>query len=355
MQHINELQNYLSKFLFWNKARIACLAQILQALFCVKTVNLMQISSAFQSDANTDSSYRRIRRFFAHFTFDISSIVGFVLHCLPIEQRFLLAIDRTNWKIGKQHINILMLSLYFKGVGIPLVWIICNKGGNSSLEKRCEIMKRVLQKIRHRRIQALLADREFIGGCWFRFLISRKIPFLIRVKKCAKASGISWGEIVPLEKLIGHKNVKNHPVVLWGHYLYVSITTRKNSNDPLIVVSNEAFDDPIKLYRKRWSIETLFGCLKTRGFRLKDTSMVNPERLEKLIFILTIALCWSIKTGEALEKTKPTRVKKHGRKEKSLFRRGFDLIRRAIFSIRRKTDQILRIIRFLEGISYEVC
>ena len=99
----------------------------------------------------------------------------------------------------------------------------------------------------------------------------------------------------------------------------------------------------------------MFGCLKTRGFRLEDTSLIKPERLEKLIFILTIALCWSIKTGEELEKIQPIKVKKHGRREKSLFRRGFDLIRKAIFSIGRKVDQILMIIRLLEGASYEIC
>ena len=161
--------------------------------------------------------------------------------------------------------------------------------------------------------------------------------------------------MVPLEHLTNRKKVKNHPVVLWGIYLYVSIKRKHGSEDPLIVVSNKAFEKPIKLYRKRWSIETLFGCLKTRGFCLEDTSMVNPRRLEKLIFILTIALCWSMKTGVELEKTKPGTTKKHGRREKSIFRRGFDLIRRAIFSVGRTVNQILKIIRLLERGCYECC
>ena len=74
MKHISELQKTLSHFFDWNKARLDCLAQILQALFAVRTVNLTQIAAAFQSSVKEASSYRRVCRFFTGFSFDISSI-----------------------------------------------------------------------------------------------------------------------------------------------------------------------------------------------------------------------------------------------------------------------------------------
>ena len=43
----------------------------------------------------------------------------------------------------------------------------------------------------------------------------------------------------------------------------------------MIVVSNVEFENPLGMYRRRWEIETLFGCLKTRGFRMEDTHMVD--------------------------------------------------------------------------------
>ena len=70
MKHISELERILSHLLDWNKARISCLVQILQALFSVKTVNLSQIANSFHTEAKQDSSYRRIRRFFKDFSFD---------------------------------------------------------------------------------------------------------------------------------------------------------------------------------------------------------------------------------------------------------------------------------------------
>jgi len=37
--------------------------------------------------------------------------------------------DRTNWKWGKTHVNILMLSIAYKGISIPIVWSVRSKGG----------------------------------------------------------------------------------------------------------------------------------------------------------------------------------------------------------------------------------
>ena len=39
----------------------------------------------------------------------------------------------------------------------------------------------------------------------------------------------------------------------------------------------------------RWQIETLFGCLKTRGFNFEDTHLTDPERLSKLLGLLALA------------------------------------------------------------------
>ena len=79
MKRISELEITLFHCLDWNKARVSCLVQILQALFLVRSVNLTQIAQAFQSSAKEESVYRRIQRFFKEFSFDMSFIV--ILAC----------------------------------------------------------------------------------------------------------------------------------------------------------------------------------------------------------------------------------------------------------------------------------
>ena len=66
-------------------------------------------------------------------------------------------------------------------------------------------------------------------------------------------------------------------------------------------------------YKERWKIETLFGCLKTRGFDFEATPITDQKRLEKRLAFLTIAFCWSYIVGEGLHETKPILLKNHGR------------------------------------------
>ena len=43
----------------------------------------------------------------------------------------------------------------------------------------------------------------------------------------------------------------------------------------------------IQDYGRRWQIERLFACLKSRGFDFESTHITEPERLTKMIFLLT--------------------------------------------------------------------
>lgn len=113
----------------------------------------------------------------------MSSIFLLVFRLFPLGDKCTLILDHTNWKWGKTPVNILMLSIAYRGIGIPLFWVVLNLGGNSCAEDRIDLLKRVVKRLGVSRIEALLADREFIGTQWFRFLIEQKIPFIIRIKQ----------------------------------------------------------------------------------------------------------------------------------------------------------------------------
>jgi len=335
MRQISELETTLVHFLDWNKARISFLIQILQALFIVRTVNLTQIAQAFCSSAKEESVYRRIQRFFGSFSFDMSFIVVLACKFFTWGEQCVLLLDRTNWKWGKTHINILVLSIEHLGIGIPIFWAVLRKGGMSSTKDRTKILTRVIKAIGPEKIRVLLADREFIGEEWFHFLIEQGIPFIIRIKQNSMVEGIRKGYSVPVATLLKkpgrRKAIENHPIVLWNHRLFVSVEHRKGAREPMIVVSNREFSSPLKLYRWRWGIESLFECLKSRGFRMEETHMIDPLKIEKLLFILAIAVCWAYKIGELQARKVPIAIKKHGRKLKSIFRLGLDLIRQVLF------------------------
>ncbi len=105
---------------------------------------------------------------------------------------------------------------------------------------------------------------------------------------------------------------------------------RTPEGEYVIVASSTGSDEILSDYAKRWKIENLFGCLKSRGFCVEETHVTERERLEKLLALLTLAYCWAYMAGEWLARTNPVKIKKHGRLAKSLFRHGFDYLRRIL-------------------------
>ena len=223
-----------------------------------------------------------------------------------------------------------MLSVAYRGISIPLFWAVLDLEGNSCFEDRISILKRVLQQFGHEKIEALLADREFVGKRWFHFLIENRIPFIIRIKQNFKVEledkcTVTTGQ---LRKKFGKRTIVNCAANLWGLSLHISVEKRKGAKEAMIIASNCTFADPLQMYRRRWEIETLFGCLKTRGFCMEETHIIDADKIEKLVFVLAVAFCWAYRIGDIQNKVKPIPLKTHGRKARSLFREGLNVIRR---------------------------
>ncbi|NRB07262.1 MAG: transposase [Richelia sp.] len=100
-------------------------------------------------------------------------------------------------------------------------------------------------------------------------------------------------------------------------------------------------------YAQRWQIETLFGCLKYRGFNLEATHIYRRDRLSKIIALFTIALIWSLHTGQWQYSLQKLPLKKHGRPPISLFRQGLDFLRRALFYLDAQLQLFRQCLNFL--------
>ena len=172
-------------------------------------------------------------------------------------------------------------------------------------------------------IASLLADREFVGKAWFGWLLQEQINFHIRLKNNVLATN-SRGKKVNMRALFrgllaAEQRIIEGKRVVWGHSVYLA-GLRLSDGQLLIVATSMPAETAIKTYALRGEIETLFGCLKGRGFNFEDTYMTDAERIKKLFALLAIAFCWSHKTGQWRHEEKPIKIKKHGRPAISLFR-----------------------------------
>lgn len=340
-QHIKELRETLNMHFHWNKARITCFTNILVGLFLTRTVNLTSIAVAFEGDAKRLSRYRRIQRFFSGYEIDYKVIAKFIFGIFGFQEIY-LTLDRTNWKWGKSNINILTLGIVYKGIAIPIIWKLLDKYGNSDTPERIEIMKIFISYFGKACIKGLLADREFKGKTWFTWLIGEKIPFYIRIAKNTVTSN-SRGLSIDIDGLfydvkVGEERILIGKRNLWGLKVYIS-GTRAPDGELVLIATNDNLEQALKIYRKRWEIETLFQCLKGRGFNFEDTHIIDLDRIKKMVALLTIAFCWAHKTGEWYHtEVEPIIIKKHGRPAYSIFRYGLDLIREGFFKVIQKIE-----------------
>ena len=346
MEQINQIREKLRPHLGWHGARLSFLAMFIMALFRAKTVNLAELATVWDGTAQEASNYRRMRRFFQSFEVDVDKFALMVMDIAGIPQPWILSIDRTNWSFGKTHFNILMLCVVHEGIGYPLMWTMLDKKkGNSSCDERMDLLDRFEALFPQGSIAYLTGDREFVGKPWLSYLMmDRPIPFRLRIRQtdkvCAgKGLPAIAGSHLFQSLAMGQTRVLPGRRWVWGRLVYV-IGTRldpkqkknKTDDDFLIIITTHDPHTALADYGHRWGIETLFAALKTRGFCLESTHFKDTARLSKLLALLALAFVWAMKAGIWRHAHYPIRViAAHGRRARSLFRYGFDFLRRFFF------------------------
>lgn len=352
--HVAELTTILCEVLNWNKSRCQCLAYFVLGILTVCTVSLPKIATTFSSKILLASRQKRLQRFVAWLANreGFQKAFGKLILGKLTGRKLILSIDRTNWKFGKSNINFVVLGVWFQGVSIPIYWINLGFEGNSSTPLRIEVFNEIIDILPVSRIKYLLADREFIGKEWFQYLKKSKIPFVIRIK-----SNI-WFEVMrgkyrKTQKVedffVDLKQGKTKTLKRCKVYESpLSLAACLSSEGDLVVVAtnmNPRF--AMKTYKMRWSIETLFSCLKGRGFNFEDSHITDPKRGEALFFVLNLAFYWTMRVGSNSVKRIPLKRASHGRARKSIFRRGLDLIRECVIQLYAVPEKILRYISML--------
>jgi hypothetical protein len=272
--------------------------------------------------------------FFCEQVFDYAVIGRLMLHLMGWDgvHKLTVQVDRTNWQFGATDINYLVCSVSLPGmrVSIPVLWELLPKKGNSNTEERCRLLNRLLRLIPADRIEVFLADREFVGESWFRELQRHSIPYVIRLRENMIVQLKDSASMTIKTMCHGLRRGKSRalmPVNLGGVALQLK-PLRLPTGELLVVACHGAFPGcPLNLYRRRWAIERLFLCLKTRGFNLEDTHMTEPDRLEKLFAVVAMAAAWAIRVGSLLP---APRHKNHGYPPISLFTLGKNAIISAI-------------------------
>ena len=244
------------------------------------------------------------------------------------------ALDRTNWKLGKTDINILVLAVVTPKFKIPEIWLFMDHRGNSSTLQRIDLMKRYIDVFRVSSIQALLGDREFVGDEWLTYHVENNIPFSIFPRKDMYIE-TEDGRRFQFSSLLHKKRNGRWIGWLCGMARTPENLLRfegKNIKDELVVVATNipAPKNALRLYPKRWGIECLFADAKTRGINIEDTHMIDHNKLTILLTMVALFMVWAYRCASQKMGRRGITKKNHNRREKSWFRIGLDTLCRWI-------------------------
>lgn len=314
-----------------NKARLELIVLFISALCKVQTVTFSKLSAAFDASAKQESSLRRIQRFIAGFSLDRDLIARLIFSLLPAQKKYILSIDRTNWKFGEKDINIFMLGIVYQGVAFPLLFTMLPKRGNSNTQERIALVERFTSLFGKECIDSLVADREFVGGKWIAYLNTEGIRYYIRIRNNFKVYVFDKNKEVKASWLFASRKVGEFHyykkiVSVNGEMCYIA-GCKLVKGDFLIIISFNKPEQAKEDYKQRWQIEMCFKAMKSSGFDIEKTHLIDLQRIEKLILLVMISFVWCYKVGIYLHQmVKPIKIKKHGRKAISIFKLGLQTL-----------------------------
>ena len=334
----NALSSLILQHIELSSTRRETLAWLTFLIMRQGTICLWRLAAHVDTSAGISSVRRRFYRFFQHVALDGSLTAPVNVGLLGLRGKpWVLAMDRTNWEFGKTTINILMISVIWSGIGIPLMWTLLPNAGNSNTPARTDLLDRLREAIPDMKVASLMGDREFIGAAWMAYLCKEKIPFVLRLREnqhvlrdgyatwtiARIAGGLGKGQKVILKGWcgIGQSADDSSPAVRL-------VIMRLHSGEILALACSSNPKHALAAYRQRWTIETLFSNLKTKGFNLEDTHITNAQKLSTLLAVLALAVTLCVKTGAASARIRPVPVKKHGRKACSIFAIGLGALRK---------------------------
>ena len=244
------------------------------------------------------------------------------------EQKLVLSLDRTEWKLGRRSINLLFIGVAHQGVAYPLVGCFLGKAGSSNLRERLGLLRRLLTFLPKARIVRIgsLPSPAFCATC-----AGGKCP-----TPCASKRGAGSSTRATADPSSGCSGIWGSPAQT-GSAVGATHLLRKGEY-PLLTEADSQ-QAPAR-YARRWEIETLFK--QNPGLRLR----IHP-RVESLIAWMSIALVWAHQVGEWLSRTKPIPIKTHARKLYSTFRYGLDYLRQLIFAAEVRKDELYACMRLL--------
>ena len=205
-------------------------------------------------------------------------------------------------QMDQSHINdtneVLMVSVRLRKRAVPVAWRVRSTQGNIGFAVQKELLDGVLAWLPEEVSVMLAADRfygtaQLIGWCqkagW-----SYRIRLKGNLTLAHDGGELTTGDVAARLP----RGVTRAELYGSGVSTNIGVLHEKGHKEPWIIAMDAHPSQYTVLdYGMRWGIENMFSDFKSRGFGLMQSHIQKPERLERLILIMSIALYWAISCG----------------------------------------------------------
>ena len=240
-----------------------------------------------------------------------------------------VAIDRTTWR----DINLLMVSVIWKGRAIPLYWQCLETLGNSHYNEQTAFLAIALPQLADYRV-VVLGDREFCSVDLARWLGEQGHYFCLRQKKSTYVliEHKPWMKLSELGLSPGTKCFYNAVTMTkskgFGSAHLAGKWKRRYRGfapeEPWFLLTNlENLDDAVAAYQKRFDIEEMFRDFKLGGYRLEDCRASHKRFLAIVLLVAIAYLCASTQGQRLKQKALQKYIARPERAGRSFRRHSF--------------------------------
>ncbi|MCB9352449.1 MAG: transposase [Lewinellaceae bacterium] len=268
-----------------------------------------------------------------------------------------LLLDGTKWDFGQESIHLMTLCVLVGDVAIPIWWEDLGKAGHSSQEERIAMLSEAMKKYGLAGM-TLLADREYVGREWFKYLSESGLYFVIRVKEgiyhdeINANGGRTWQQLKAkaAQKAKGKKVSKKIKIDGLDLHYIVMKNPRPDAEDELVYLLTN-LNSPTqasRLYEWRWQVEVCFKHLKSNGVNLEAMNVEGKEKRHLMMAIAVLAYILAIREGLLKEYRDGIRWvldKRSGFEYRavSVFLKGLDILRRKALNLIQFTRYLRKI------------
>ena len=206
----------------------------------------------------------------------------------------------------------LMISLRTGERAIPVLWRVRETSGGIGFDVQEPLLDDVAAMLPEGAKVMLSADRFYGTSKLIAWCQTQGWDYRIRLKE-NRILHHEGGEITAGEAARARMNaltgVRLNDSDVMTH---IGIIHEKGHKEPWIIAMSDTPNTAKTLdYGMRWGIESMFSDFKSRGFGITQTHITCPDRIERLILVMSVALYHAVSAGMSTEDTTETWTEKN--------------------------------------------